>query len=191
MSIVSPNNHRRPSIHAASPKYKRHHYTTREETPLETALETTWDETSPLLNKLPVVEGGGDLQYLPDIERPIFCGHLMADLDSIAGAIGASVLYKGTAARASEINAETKFALNYWKCEEPEYVVDLLEKEPNRKVCLVDFQQRSQLHDAIQMRNIVGIIDHHALQSSTIITERPIFVDIRPVRVKLDREYFC
>jgi len=28
--------------------------------------------------------------------------------------------------------------------------------------------------------NIVGIIDHHALQSNTIITEKPIFVDIRP-----------
>jgi manganese-dependent inorganic pyrophosphatase len=26
----------------------------------------------------------------------------------------------------------------------------------------------------------VGIIDHHALQSNTIVTEKPIFVDIRP-----------
>jgi manganese-dependent inorganic pyrophosphatase len=30
------------------------------------------------------------------------------------------------------------------------------------------------------MRIIVGIIDHHALQSNTIVTEGPIFVDIRP-----------
>ena len=30
------------------------------------------------------------------------------------------------------------------------------------------------------MANIVGVIDHHALQSNTIVTEKPIFVDIRP-----------
>ena len=30
------------------------------------------------------------------------------------------------------------------------------------------------------MGNIVGVIDHHALQSNTIVTEKPIFVDIRP-----------
>jgi len=47
-------------------------------------------------------------------------------------------------------------------------------------VCLVDFQQQSQLNKAIPMTNIVGIIDHHALQSNTIVTEKPIFVDIRP-----------
>jgi inorganic pyrophosphatase/exopolyphosphatase len=131
------------------------------------------------LKKLPVVEGEG-YQYQPDIQNPVFCGHLMADLDSIAGAIGAAILHEGTPARASPINAETKFALHYWKCPEPEYIQDILEKDPNRNVCLVDFQQRSQLHKAIPERNIIGIIDHHALQSSTIITERPIFVDIRP-----------
>lgn len=27
---------------------------------------------------------------------------------------------------------------------------------------------------------VVGVIDHHALQSSTIQTKKPIFVDIRP-----------
>ena len=30
------------------------------------------------------------------------------------------------------------------------------------------------------MDKIVGVIDHHALQNNTIITEKPIFVDIRP-----------
>jgi inorganic pyrophosphatase/exopolyphosphatase len=59
-------------------------------------------------------------------------------------------------------------------------VEDLLAAEPGRNVCLVDFQQQTQLHAAIPMANIVGIIDHHALQSSTIVTEKPIFVDIRP-----------
>jgi inorganic pyrophosphatase/exopolyphosphatase len=60
----------------------------------------------------------------------------------------------------------------------PEKIEDLIEEES--KVCLVDFQQQSQLNPAIPMKNIVGIIDHHALQSNTIVTEKPIFVDIRP-----------
>ena len=47
-------------------------------------------------------------------------------------------------------------------------------------MCLVDFQQQSQLNPSIPMGNIVGVIDHHALQSNTIVTEKPIFVDIRP-----------
>jgi manganese-dependent inorganic pyrophosphatase len=55
-----------------------------------------------------------------------------------------------------------------------------MNEQPKNNVCLVDFQQQSQLNPAIPMENIVGIIDHHALQSNTIITERPIFVDIRP-----------
>jgi hypothetical protein len=29
-------------------------------------------------------------------------------------------------------------------------------------------------------QRIVGVIDHHALQSETIVTELPIFIDIRP-----------
>jgi inorganic pyrophosphatase/exopolyphosphatase len=104
----------------------------------------------------------------------------MADLDSIAGAIGAAYLHKGTAARASDVNSETKWALEKWGCEVPAKIEDLLKEQPSANVCLVDFQQQSQLHPAIPMSNIVGIIDHHALQSSTIITEKPIYVDIRP-----------
>ena len=44
----------------------------------------------------------------------------------------------------------------------------------------VDHQQTSQLNPAIPTKRIVGVIDHHALQSETIVTEMPIFIDIRP-----------
>jgi inorganic pyrophosphatase/exopolyphosphatase len=44
----------------------------------------------------------------------------------------------------------------------------------------VDHQQTSQLNPAIPPKRIVGVIDHHALQSETIVTEAPIFIDIRP-----------
>ena len=47
-------------------------------------------------------------------------------------------------------------------------------------VCLVDHQQTSQLNKCIPVESIVGVIDHHALQNSTIVTDHPIYIDIRP-----------
>jgi inorganic pyrophosphatase/exopolyphosphatase len=116
------------------------------------------------------------------IAGAIFCGHLVADLDSIAGAIGAATLYGGIPARASEINSETQFALDHWgvSLDTIRPVEEVLVEHPDKGVCLVDFQQTTQLNPAIKMDKIVGVIDHHALQSSTIITNKPIFVDIRP-----------
>jgi hypothetical protein len=54
--------------------------------------------------------------YMPSmLEGALFCGHLVTDMDSIAGAIGAADLYGGTACRASEViealNKQTIFFL--------------------------------------------------------------------------------
>ena len=86
----------------------------------------------------------------------------------------------GSPARASEVNSETAFALDYWKCELPPPIEELLAAAPARKVCLVDHQQTSQLNPAVNVDKIVGVIDHHALQSKTIVTDKPIYIDIRP-----------
>jgi inorganic pyrophosphatase/exopolyphosphatase len=51
---------------------------------------------------------------------------------------------------------------------------------PDAGVCLVDHQQTSQLNPAIDVDRIVGVIDHHALQNATIVTDKPIYIDIRP-----------
>jgi inorganic pyrophosphatase/exopolyphosphatase len=119
--------------------------------------------------------------YIPPLlEDAIFCGHLVTDMDSIAGAIGAADLYGGIAARASEINSETKFCLEYWGMAAPRPVEELLKEFPDRGVCLVDHQQTSQLNKSIPTERIVGIIDHHALQNATIVTDQPIYIDIRP-----------
>ena len=158
---------------------KHETYTEREETVLEHKVESSWDEGSSLLTLLPKKDGQTQ-SFFPELADAVFCGHLVTDLDSIAGAIGAAHLYGGVPARASDINDETKFALEHWGCELPVPVEDLLVASPDRNVCLVDFQQQSQLNSAIPMGNIVGVIDHHALQSNTIVTEKPIFVDIRP-----------
>lgn len=148
--------------------------------PVEEAVETQWSAGESLLKELAVTT---ELHsFRPEIAGAIFCGHLVADLDSIAGAIGAATLYGGIPARASEINSETQFALDHWgvSLDTIRPVEEVLVEHPDKGVCLVDFQQTTQLNPAIKMDKIVGVIDHHALQSSTIITNKPIFVDIRP-----------
>lgn len=110
----------------------------------------------------------------------IFCGHLVTDLDSIAGAIGAAELYGGVPARASEVNSETQFALNYWGVPTPLPIEELVQTQPGAGICLVDHQQMSQVNKAIDPDRIVGVIDHHALQNATIVTDRAIYIDIRP-----------
>jgi len=119
--------------------------------------------------------------FLPQILRgAVFVGHLVTDMDSVAGAIGAAELYGGTPALASAINSETMFAFQEWGAKMPMYIEDILEGEPSRDVCLVDHQQTSQLNPCIPVDQIVGVIDHHALQSKTIVTDKPIYIDIRP-----------
>jgi len=120
-------------------------------------------------------------EFIPNaLSGAIFCGHLVTDMDSIAGAIGAAELYGGIAARASEVNSETAFCLEYWGVEKPRPIEELLVEHKTAGVCLVDHQQVSQLNKAIDVSRIVGVIDHHALQNSTIVTDMPIYIDIRP-----------
>ena len=59
-------------------------------------------------------------------------------------------------------------------------VTYIVAEDPDVKICLVDHQQSSQMNPSIQAKNVVGIIDHHALQNKTLVTEKPIYVDIRP-----------
>ncbi len=94
--------------------------------------------------------------------------------------LGAAELYGGMAARASEVNSETEFCLKYWGITAPPPIENTLTQFPEAGVCLVDHQQVSQLNKAIVVERIVGVIDHHALQNATIVTDRPIYIDIRP-----------
>merc|ERR1719310_867709 len=160
---------------------KKDTYAEREETAVESAVKEAFQAGSDLLGQLAQSESMAE--HVPELKGAIFCGHLVADLDSIAGALGAAELYGGVPARASEINSETAFALEHWGVPLASIrpVEELLKEQGSAaRVCLVDFQQTTQLNPAIKESMIVGIIDHHALQSSTIQTQKPIFVDIRP-----------
>jgi len=171
---------RTPIMHHEVGEHLKHTtYVERDETVLEHAVDAHWTEGQSLLSHLPKKEGEAS-SFFPELEGAVFVGHIMTDLDSVAGAIGAAHLYGGDPAIASEINTETEFALKEWGCALPAKIEDVLRADPSRNVCVVDFQQQSQLNAVIPMSNIVGIIDHHALQSNTIVTEKPIFVDIRP-----------
>ena len=116
--------------------------------------------------------------YLPQsLKDVVFVGHLVTDLDSIGGAIGSAALYGGVPASASKVNSETQFVLDYWGVETPRPIEDVLKENPDARVCLVDHQQTSQMNPAINVENIVGVIDHHALQSKTIVTDKPIYIE--------------
>jgi hypothetical protein len=56
-----------------------------------------------------------------------------------------------------QCNSETKWALKEWNCELPQPIEVLLES-PESSVCLVDFQQQSQLNPRRSAWPIFGII---------------------------------
>jgi len=165
-------------------------------TELEEVVIAKESDAEHIVEALPKEAATGNLTsydvelFLPESlqKNCVFVGHIVTDLDSVAGAIGAAALYGGRAALASKVNSETQFALDYWKVlEDPsidplEPIEYVLKAAPDSKICLVDHQQTSQMNPAVieKSDNIVGVIDHHALQNKTIVTDKPIFIDIRP-----------
>lgn len=118
---------------------------------------------------------GFALEIPPDT---VFVGHLNTDMDSIASAIGAADLFDGVPAAASKLNSESKYALELWDFKTPVFFPDL--EHDKSRVCLMDHNQESQIAPTLQLNSLVGVIDHHALQNGTVITDRPIYIDIRP-----------
>ena len=103
----------------------------------------------------------------------------------VAAAMAGAELYHGVAAVASKLNSESKWALDYWQASPPLPIEDAIAGARESaggvvRVCLVDFQQTTQLHAAVSPSDVVGVLDHHALQSKTVVTKKPILVDIRP-----------
>lgn len=69
-------------------------YAAREQNPVESAVTAHSKEGTVMLAQLAAAQQT-DEEHVPELKDAIFCGHLVADLDSIAGAIGAAELYGG------------------------------------------------------------------------------------------------
>lgn len=134
-----------------------------------------------------------DRHQLPaELYNCIFIGHIATDCDSISSAIACADLFNGIAVRASDLNTEIQYSLDYWKydrviqpMEDYVYMNESTKQyciRDNRKIVLVDHNQQSQFNDALKKvsQHIVGVIDHHALQNNTLVTDMPIYVNIRP-----------
>ena len=67
-------------------------YADRLDTPLETAVDSKWAEAKTFVERLSPDERHSFL-FEAEMTGFAFCGHVMADLDSIAGAIGAAVSF--------------------------------------------------------------------------------------------------
>ena len=115
------------------------------------------------------------------MEKILVFGHKNPDTDTIMSAIAMENLKnkigKETKSyRLGNINKETKFALKYFKQEEPE----LLEKiEDSQKVILVDHNDFGQSADDIKNANIIEVVDHHKI--SGFSTSEPLYYTAMPV----------
>jgi manganese-dependent inorganic pyrophosphatase len=109
------------------------------------------------------------------LDKVYFIGHLNPDSDAIFGAIGAAYLFDGIAARVGALNSESAYILQRFGLPEPV----LVENTPDKKYFLIDFNQKTQLLAGVQDQQIVGIIDHHAVQSSYVGPAEPIDLTIK------------
>jgi manganese-dependent inorganic pyrophosphatase len=105
------------------------------------------------------------------------------------GAIVAADYFGGKAGRTGDLNEETRYLIDLFKLETPELIRDFKDKQ----FYLVDFNQKTQLPKAISAEQVVGIIDHHALQEAVVSNSLPIRVDIEPwgsVNTVLAKKYY-
>lgn len=114
-------------------------------------------------------------------------GHKSPDTDTIGAALSYAYLKRqlgvdAVAKRCGELNKESKYALDYFKVEAPEFIDNVARKNPSdekQKMILVDHNESKQCVDGIKDADIIEVIDHHRL--GDLETEAPIFILIRPV----------
>ena len=115
------------------------------------------------------------------MEKILVFGHKNPDTDTITSAIAMADLEnkKGNNIkpyRLGNINKETKYALEYFKQEEPE----LLEKvEEGQEVILVDHNEFDQSVQGIENARIISVVDHHKI--GNFKTSEPLYYTARPV----------
>ena len=106
-------------------------------------------------------------------------GHKSPDTDTICSAIAYAEYLKSKGINAipvkcEDINPETKFVLSYFGVEEPATIDSVADK----KIVLVDHNEKSQCFEGMDSAKIIGVIDHHKMGFSS---NEPIEVEIKPV----------
>jgi len=115
------------------------------------------------------------------MENILVFGHKNPDTDTIMSAIAMANLEskKGNNAKAcrlGNINKETKFALEYFKQEEPELIENVAE---GQEVILVDHNEFGQSADGIENAKILRVVDHHKI--GDFKTSEPLYYTAMPV----------
>lgn len=110
-------------------------------------------------------------------------GHQSPDTDSIASAISMAYLQTklGEAAeprRLGEISKETKYALDYFKIGEPNFLDRV---DDDQEVILVDHNEPDQSVENIENASITMVVDHHRING--IKTTEPLYYYAEPVRM--------
>ncbi len=121
------------------------------------------------------------------MSKVIVIGHKSPDTDSIGAAISYSYLQRqlgveAVAGRAGELNKESKFALESFGVEAPEFISSVARKsesDEKQKVILVDHNESKQCVDGIQDAEVIEVVDHHRL--GDFETSNPIFMLFCPV----------
>ena len=116
------------------------------------------------------------------MEKILVFGHKSPDTDSICSSLVMANLQtkirgeEVIPCRLGEINEETRYALNYFKVEEPK----LIEKvEEGQTVIMVDHNEFSQTVEGIENAKIDTVVDHHRINNFQ--TKEPLFYYAQPV----------
>lgn len=112
-------------------------------------------------------------------EKIYVVGHKNPDTDSICAPIAyAFILRKkgknAISVRTGEINRETKFVLNYFKMNVPEFLADA----KGKKIIFLDFNEKTQAPNNTGRAKILEVIDHHKINFQY---PEPIYFQNEPV----------
>ncbi|CAM3756803.1 manganese-dependent inorganic pyrophosphatase [Mesobacillus zeae] len=116
------------------------------------------------------------------MEKTLVFGHKNPDTDSICSALAYANLKSKIgepveAVRLGQINGETRFALDYFKADDPRLVEKVAEEVNN--VILVDHNERQQSANDIGEVRITEVIDHHRV--ANFETSDPLYFRVEPV----------
>ena len=115
------------------------------------------------------------------MEKILVFGHKNPDTDAICSSLVMADLQtkirgeEVISCRLGNLNEETKYALKYFKVEEPK----LIEKvDEGQRVILVDHNEFTQSVEGIEKAKILEVVDHHRI--SNFETSEPLYYTARP-----------